>query len=203
MKPAAAPGLVKGALLAVSCLALSGCISLGGKVPAQLLRLTPEKTAPAGATASGKLSDAIVVMDPVADRSLDVLRVPVRVDASNLAYLKDAAWIEKPSRAFRGLLAETIRAETGRLVVEGDDFEGAGETFVSGRLLEMGFDARSSAVVVRFDAVRSGAPGGEVVTRRFEAAVNGVEPKAKYVGPALNKAANDVARQVADWVKGG
>lgn len=203
MKPAAAPGILKGALFAVSCLALSGCISLGSKTPDLLFRLTPEKTAPTGATASGKLSNAIVVFDPETDRSLDVLRIPVRVDASNLAYLKNAAWIEKPAREFRSLLAETIRAETGKLVIEGGDFEVTGETFVRGRLLEMGYDVPRQAVVVRFDAVRSGGPGSEIVTKRFEAAVNGVEPKAKYVGPALNQAANDVARQVADWIKGG
>ncbi|MCJ2177258.1 ABC-type transport auxiliary lipoprotein family protein [Novosphingobium album (ex Hu et al. 2023)] len=203
MRPAAAPGILKGALFAVSCLVLSGCISLGEKAPEQLFRLTPEETAPTGATASGKLSDAIVVMDPETDRSLDVLRIPVRVDASQLAYLQNAAWIEKPAREFRSLLAETVRTETGRLVVEGGDFEVTGETFLRGRLLEMGYDVPRGAVVVRFDAIRSGAPGSEVVTKRFEAVVTGVEPKAKYVGPALNQAANDVARQVADWIKGG
>lgn len=203
MKPAAAPGILKGALFAISCLALPGCISLGGKTPELLFGLTADKSAPAGATASGRLSDAIVVLDPETDRSLDVLRVPVRVDGSNIAYLKDAAWIEKPAREFRALLAETIRAETGQLVVEGSDFEAAGKTFVRGRLLEMGYDAPRGAVIVRFDAMRSGAPGSDIVTRRFEAVVNGVEPKARFVGPALNQAANDVARQVADWIRNG
>ena len=202
-KPAGTPGILKGALIAASCFALSGCLSLGGKTPDQLFRLTPDEAAPTGTTASGKLSDAIVVLDPETDRSLDVLRIPVRVNASKLAYLKNAAWIEKPAREFRALLAETLRARTGRLVVEGGDFEVTGETFVRGRLLEMGYDVPRGAVVVRFDAIRSGGPGSEIVTKRFEAVVNGVEPKAKYVGPALNQAANDVARQVADWVKEG
>ncbi|WP_052223162.1 ABC-type transport auxiliary lipoprotein family protein [Novosphingobium malaysiense] len=196
-------GTVRGMVIAASCLALSGCLSLGGKTPDELFRLTPEETAPAGSTARGPLSEAIVVEDPEADRSLDMLRVPVRVDASSLAYLKNAGWIEKPTRLFRSLLAETIRARTGRLVVEGGDFEMTGKTRIGGRLLEMGYDAQKSAVVVRFDAMLSEGLGPErVVTRRFESVVNGVEPKAQYVGPAINQAANDVAQQVADWIKG-
>lgn len=197
-------GMLKGVLLAASCFALSGCLSLGGKAPDELFRLTPEETAPAGTTTSGPITEAIVVQDPEADRSLDVLRVPVRVDASSLAYLKNAGWIEKPTRQFRSLLAETLRARTNRLVVEGGDFEMAGKTQLGGRLLEMGYDAQKRAVVVRFDAILSeGSGDASVKTRRFESVVNVMEPKAKYVGPAINQAANDVARQVADWAQGG
>lgn len=190
------------ALGVLASLALAGCVSLAGKAPETLFRLTPEQSAPVGYTASGKLNDAIVVLDPEADRSLDMLRVPVRVDSSNLAYLKGADWIEKPTRLFRGLLAETIRANTGDMVLEGGDYEVTGKTFIGGRLLDMGYDAQRSAVVVRFDAVRS-ERGSEALSRkRFEAVVEGVEAKPEFVGPAINKAANDVARQVAAWVKG-
>ncbi|WP_235522919.1 ABC-type transport auxiliary lipoprotein family protein [Novosphingobium sp. Leaf2] len=191
-----------GLLAAVAALALSGCVSFGPKTPNELLRLTPQETAPAGATTSGKLADAIVVLDPDADRGLDVLRVPVSVDNSSVAYLKNALWIEKPTRQFRSLLAETLRARTGQLVVEGGDFETTGRTLVSGRLLQMGYDAQRSAVVVRFDAMQTHRGDGPVQTKRFEAVVNGVAAEAKPVAAALNQAANDVARQVSDWVKG-
>lgn len=201
MKPWGKTFVVKGSLIAAACLGLSGCLSLGGKAPDQLFSLTPEESAPVGATANGQITDAIVVVDPETDRSLDVLRVPVQVDSSRIAYLKDAAWIEKPARQFRALLAETVRARTGRLVVEGGDFEVTGKTRIGGRLLQMGYDASRQAAVVRFDAMLGSGEGGEIVTRRFEAVVNRVEPKAEAVGPALNRAANDVARQVADWAK--
>ena len=46
-----------------------------------LLGLTAEKTAAAGTMAGGKVSDALLVLDPQAERKLDVLRVPVQVDA--------------------------------------------------------------------------------------------------------------------------
>lgn len=197
------PALGGAMLIAAASLALSGCISLAPNPPEELFRLTPEETAPVGSTASGLLSDAIFVLDPETDRSLDVLRLPVRVDASRVAYLKRAAWVEKPARQFRALLAETLRARSGRLVVEGGDFEATGRTRVGGRLLQMGYDAQAHAVVVRFDAwVSRGEGGTQVASRRFEAVVEGLDAKPKLVGPALNKAANDVARQVADWIKG-
>lgn len=197
---AAAAALVLSGVLAG---ALSGCVSFGSKPPNELLRLTPQEVAPAGATASGKLTDAIVVLDPEADRGLDVTRVPVAVDATSVAYLKDAVWIEKPTRQFRSLLAETLRARTGQLVVEGGDFEVTGKTMIGGRLLQMGYDAQKSAVIVRFDAMRTDRGSAPLQTKRFEAVVNGVPAEARPVGAALNQAANDVARQVADWIKAG
>ncbi|EJU10042.1 hypothetical protein LH128_26000 [Sphingomonas sp. LH128] len=194
--------LACGLLAAVAAFSVAGCVSLGSDPPDDLLKLTPQESAPVGTTTTGTLSDAIVVLDPEADRGLDVLRVPVTVNASSVAYLKEALWVEKPTRQFRSLLAETLRARTGQLVVEGGDFEVTGKTLIGGRLLQMGYDAQRSAVVVRFDAVRSERGGGPLQTKRFEAVVNGVEAKANPVGVALNQAANDVARQVADWVKG-
>ncbi|MCJ2183889.1 ABC-type transport auxiliary lipoprotein family protein [Novosphingobium sp. 1949] len=196
-----ARALRSGLAVAALGLGLSGCISLAPKTPDTLIRLSPEKSAPAGTVSDGKLADAIVVLDPDADRSLDVLRVPVRVDASSLAYLKGAGWVEKPTRLMRSLLAETIRADTGGLVLEGGDYEVTGKTFVGGRLLEMGYDAPRHAVVVRFDAVITQRDNPEIRRKRFEAVVDNVEPKGPAVGPALNSAANTVANEVATWVK--
>jgi cholesterol transport system auxiliary component len=189
------------ALVLGGSLGLSGCLGLSGKTPDQLISLTPRVASDTGTVASGKMSDAIVVLNPETDRSLDMLRVPVRVDPATIAYLKDIAWIEKPARQFRALLAETLRARTGRIVVEGGDFEVAGQTMVGGRLLQMGYDAPEQAVIVRFDAMRSNADG-TVVTRRFESRIPGVTAEAAPVASALNNAANDVAGQVADWVGG-
>lgn len=177
---------------------LGGCLGLGGgKPPAVMFNLTPASSAPAGAVASGKPGDAILVMEPETDRRLAVQRVPVQVADGQVAYLADALWVERPARLFRGLLAETLRAKDGRLVFEGEA-PGAGVR-LGGRLVEMGYDAASQAVVVRYDAMKTGGKG-EIATRRFEARVPGIAPKAEFVGPALNRAANDVAKQVADWV---
>jgi len=196
---------IKGAALRAAlplalALALSGCISFGGgKAPPTLFNLTPDASAPAGATISGKAEDALVVLDPEVDRRLAVQRVAVTVDASNVAYLKNAMWVERPERLFRSLLAEAIRAKGNRLVFEDSESTASGRTRLAGRLLDIDYNGPARTAVVRYDAVLTG-PGGAISTKRFEARVEGVEPSAKAVGPALNRAANDVARQVSDWV---
>lgn len=178
-------------------MALTGCVSLGPKVPDSLLNLTPDKTLPAGTSAKGTYPSAVVVLEPETDQRLNVTRVPVQIDEANLAYLKKAVWVERPARLFQGLLAETIRAKGARIVLENDP--GAAQVRLSGRLIDMGYDARSESVVVRFDAMKERA-GGTVETKRFEAIIPDIDADAKDVGVALNRAANDVAGQVADWV---
>src|SRR5690606_18300017 len=125
-----------------------------------------------------------------------------QVDAATVAYLKDAIWVERPARQFRRLLAETIRARANRVVVEGSDYEVTGTPVVSGRLIEMGYDAQAQAVVVRFDG-QIVEEGGKGRTRRFESEIAGVKADAAAVAPVLNRAANDVAKEVADWLLAG
>ena len=178
---------------------LAGCISLGGKAPKMLIGLTPDRTAAVGAMTGGKVGEALVVLDPQADRKLDVLRVAVQVNATQIAYLKDATWVERPARLMRHILAEAIRAKGQHLVLEAsDDVTGSRQT-LAGRLIDMGYDARLQSVVVRYDAMRSNALG-LIEARRFEAVVPGVSANGPAVASALNRAANDVAGQVADWV---
>ena len=178
-------------------LLLGGCLSFGPKVPPTVFDLTAENPAPAGAGQSGTLASALVVEVPEAPLALNVTRIPVQIDASNLAYVKKAAWVERPARLFQRLLAETIRAKGSRLVLESEPGNGNSEV-LSGRLLAMGFDAPSNTAVVRFDAMRTGK-GGTVQVKRFEAS-QAASAKPEVLGPALNRAANDVARQVAEWV---
>ena len=180
-------------------LALSGCLSLGGDPPPSLLSLTAERTAEAGVVARATGAEAITVIEPTAPARVAVTRVPVQVDDTTVQYLKDAVWVEKPTRLFRRLLSETITAKTGRVVLDGLDPAFRTNTSVRGSLTEFGYDARTSTVIVRFDAVREGGDNA-LVTRRFESVVPGVAAEVGPVGDALNRAANDVAGQVADWV---
>ena len=187
--------------LLVLMLALSGCLSLGGKPPPTLLTLTPAMPIPAGTVTSGDPRSAIMVMEPETDQRLAVVRVPVQIDDTNVAYIKGAAWVERPARLFRALLAETLRGKTNALVLEDTQAAASVGVRLSGRLIDLGYDARTSSVVVRYDAIRSG-PSGAVVTKRFESIVPGVQAKPELIGPALNRAANDVAGQVAAWITG-
>lgn len=193
--------LARASLAAALALALTGCISLGrGKLPATLFTLTAERSAPAGTGVTARPDSAVVVFDPEVDRVLAVQRVAVTVDAANVAYLRNALWAEQPAQLFGALLAETLRAKGTRLVFSGDERgAAAGHTRLTGRLLAMGYDAPSQSVLVRYDAVHS-ETGGAVTTRRFESRIKVSKDDAAVVGPALNRAANEVAGQVADWL---
>lgn len=193
------PTTIRAGAMALALLSLTGCLGLGGKAPKSLLTLTPAATAPAGAGVSGNAASAIAIGDFEAPAKLDVNRVPVQVTDSEIAYVEDAVWNEKPARLLRRLIAETIRAKGGRLVIDGDDPGAQPEARVSGTLREMGYDARTGEVVLVLDAAKSGA-GSSVTTRRFEARVPGVVAEAAPVGAALNQAANTVAGEVAEWV---
>lgn len=189
---------LKFAPLLLPVILLGGCLSFGPKVPNTLFDLTADAAAAPGSGTSGTLASAILVHEPEAEQRLDVTRVPVQIDDANVAYVKNAMWIERPARLFQRLIAETLRAKGSRLVLDTDP--GAGNTLrLGGRLLDMGYDARTSEAVVRFDAVRT-HPGGRIDTRRFEARVPGIQSKPAQLGPALDQAANQVAAQVADWV---
>lgn len=178
---------------------LAGCISLGADPPDQLLTLTAERSAPAGAGATGQVENALAVAIPSTSQRLNVTRVPVMTSDSSLAYLEEAFWVEKPARLFQRVLVETIRAKGNRLVVGEGGLDYAAPTQLAGELLAMDYDASTASVVVRYDAVLQG-PDGRVLTRRFESVQPGIAADALAVGPALNRAANDVANQVAEWV---
>jgi cholesterol transport system auxiliary component len=191
---------IRNALLAGAlAMTLGACVSFGGKAPPSLLVLTAANSVANGTAKSGAAGDALIVLLPEASRKLDSNRVPVQIDDSSIAYLKDAVWADKPSRLMQSLLMETIAAKTGRLVLNETDAGGKATQYLSGSLLEFGVDASASEAVVVYDAVRL-VRGQTVEKKRFEArrSVSAVEPGP--TGIALNAAANDVAVQVSDWI---
>lgn len=181
-------------------LALSGCISFGPDVPDSLLTLTPLTVATPGTISTGTPESAIAVKEPTAPQRLAVDRVPVQIDNTNVAYLEGATWVEKPARLFQNLLAETIRQRSGRIVVDNDESSLAPQVQLRGAIREFGYDAQTQTVMVRYDAIRE-VNGEAIQTRRFESVVPVALPEAALVGVALNQAANDVATQVADWIR--
>ncbi|MFC0588491.1 ABC-type transport auxiliary lipoprotein family protein [Novosphingobium aquiterrae] len=195
------PMLLRAAVLAPLVL-LSGCLGLGGaKPPPTLLRLNAAVIAPVGVAVSGTPATSLSIAEPEVGKELAAMRVPVRVGDTDIAYLQNAQWVERPARQFRALLAETIRAGSKQLVFEDDQPVPASGRRLGGKLLDMGYDARTSSVVVRYDALLSG-PRDAVTVRRFEAKVDGVQAKPEAVGRAINEAANTVAAEVAAWVAG-
>ena len=180
-------------------LLLGGCLSFGGEAPDSLLTLTPAATAPAGESAASDRGTALAIVPFEATKALDVTRVPVQVTDTELAYLQDAFRVDRPAGLFGQLVAETIRSQNGRVVVDGDGTGLSAVDRLHGSLRAFGYDARTREVVVVFDAVRNGA-GASASSRRFEARVPVAAPETEFVGPALNQAANQVAGEIADWL---
>ena len=182
-----------------SALALSGCISFGAKPPERLLTLTPSETVATGTSRTIGAGEAITVLWPTVPADLNTNRIPVQATATSVAYVKDAQWTEPPNKLFARLLGETIEARTGHAVLSGRQFAFDPGARVSGQLLRFGVDAGTNMAVVVFDAAM--ARSSDIRTRRFEARVPVTEIEAQTVGAALNQAANQVAAEVADWVK--
>ena len=185
--------------LAASACSLGSLLGGGGNVPPTLLTLTPEAPPTGEFTRVAAPADALTINAPVISKELRTVRVPVQVTPTDVAYVEDLQWVDTPDRMFRELLAETVRRTTGRVVLDPRQTALDPGLLVSGELQRFGFDARTGLVIVRYDASLATAGGTRVETRRFEASAPAVGT-AESVGPALNRAANQVALEFAQWV---
>ena len=187
-------------LLAVAAaLALSGCFSFGAKPPPVLMRLTADQAQAAGASRTSPAAQAITVVTPSVPQELRTPRVPVRSGATAVSYLKNAQWVENPDALFGRLVGETIAARTGRVVLDPRQFAFDPGTRLTGTLQSFGLDADRLEAVVVFDGVLARGPDA-VESRRFEARAPVAAIDAASAPEALNRAANQVAAEVAAWV---
>jgi cholesterol transport system auxiliary component len=189
------------ALAAGGC-SLGGLLGGGGKPPASLLTLTPEAPPTGEFTRSANAGQAVTIRTPSITKELRTTRIPVQVSPTDVQYVTDATWVDTPDRLFRDLVAETVRRTTNRVVLDGGQGSLDPGLIISGELQKFGYDATTGQVVVRFDGSLSTAGGSRVETRRFEATAPS-DGTAATVGPALHRAANDVATKVATWVGSG
>jgi cholesterol transport system auxiliary component len=181
-----------------AALVLAGCLSFGTKPPPTLMRLTAEAGLAAGSRTT-PTSQAITVVTPSASQEVNTPRVPVRTGATAVAYLPNAQWVEVPSALFGRLLSETIAARTGRVVLDPKQFTFDPGQRLTGTLHTFGLNADTLEAVLVYDAAL--ARGKDAVeTRRFEARVPVAAIDAASAPEALNRAANQVAAEVAAWV---
>lgn len=185
--------------IAVGGCSLGGMLGGGGKAPASLLTLTPEAPATGEFTRSANAGQSVTVTTPVISKELRTTRVPVQVSPTDVQYVTDAQWVDTPDRLFADLIAETIRRATNRVVLDPGLTGLDPGLIVSGELHSFGYDAATGQAVVRFDGALSTAGGTRVETRRFEASAPS-DGSAQSIGPALNRAANEVALEVANWI---
>lgn len=178
---------------------LAGCVSFGAKPPPQLLTLSAPATVPTDAPAA---APALTVLDLDTPRKLDTVRVPVQVNDTSIAYVKDAQWVDTPRKLFRKLLSDRIAADGQVLVLEPGRLPLVGGRRLMGELVEFGVDARSGNAVVTYEAILVGPDPLHVVRRRFTASVPAGKIAAGTVARPINAAAQQVADQVAEWVKG-
>lgn len=181
-------------------LALSGCISFGAKPPASLLTLTPAEAVPVGTQQDSASAKSIVIEIPAVPAAIATARVPVQATPTSIAYVPDALWSEPPARLFARLMADSVTARTGRVVVSSTQSIGDPSATLSGELRMFGIDAATRSAVVTFDGALLRQGDTHVEKRRFEARVPVATIDATSAGVGLNDAANQVAAQVADWI---
>jgi cholesterol transport system auxiliary component len=188
-------------LVAVAAVSLSACFGLGGKTPPFLLTLDAAAAPSAGGARTSAESATLTILIPTAPQKLRTTRIPVQQDGSSVTYVKDAQWIEAPSRLFQRLVSETISASTTRVVLDEGQYLTAPGEQLAGQLMEFGVDAGTNEAVVVYQAMLVSAGGKTVTQRRFEAreAIGG-KVEAKPVGEALTRAANKVAVEVTGWL---
>ena len=179
---------------------LSGCISLSPKPPASLLTLTPANPViPGKATDSGSAS-TITIQVPSVPASIATQRVPVQTSETSIAYIKGALWSEPPARLFARLMSDTITAKTGRIVLTPAQSLFDPGARLAGELRNLGMDERTGEAVVTYDAALIRGESKVFEKRRFEAREPVGAVSAMSVSEAINRAANHVASDVADWV---
>jgi len=185
-------------------LALTACAGLlggGGKAPPNLQTLTPEAADPGAITRSANAGQAVTVAVPIVPKELRTVRVPVQTSATDIQYVTGLQWVDTPDHLFQRLVAETIRRTTNRVVLDTALTTLDPGLVLSGQLQRFGYDAQTGQVIVEYDGALSTMGGSRVDTRRFVATVP-ADGTAASVGPALNRASNQVAADVAKWVGG-
>ena len=188
-------------LVAVAAVSLSACFGLGGKTPPFLLTLDAAAAPSAGGARTSAESATLTILIPTAPQKLRTTRIPVQQDGSSVTYVKDAQWVEAPSRLFQRLVSETVSASTTRVVLDEGQYLTAPGEQLAGQLMEFGVDAGTNEAVVVYQAMLVSAGGKTVTQRRFEAREPiGGKVEAKPVGEALTRAANKVAVEVTGWL---
>lgn len=184
----------------LALLPLAGCISLGEKPPPSLMTLEPATPVAAGPALVSREGTSVTVYVPQAPPELGGMRVPVRAAPGQVSYLKDARWADSPARLFRDVVAETIRARTGRVALDPRQYVLSPGYRLSGVLTDFGLDATSGQVVATYDASLIRKDGGPLESRRFQAKLPATSQDSAGVQAALSQAANRIAAEVADWI---
>lgn len=197
------PSIRRSAILLglLSATLLGGCVKFGGKPPATLLTIS-STTRPGTDVQPTEANGVVTIIEPDVPKSLQTVRVAVRTDANDFAYVPKAFWVDTPRNQFKSVLSETVAARNGVLVLDSGQFSVTPGRRLTGDLMEFGIDARSRQAVVTFEAVLFDQHGA-ITKRRFTATAPVSNIDSTGVAAPIQNAANAVAVQVADWLKTG
>lgn len=191
----------RGPIIALSCLLLlGGCVRFGAKPPAELLSVASTTRIQPGTVIAAN-AGSLTVLEPDVAKAIDNLRVAVLTRNGSYAYVPKASWVDTPQNLFRAVLAETVSARNGTLVLDPGQYAAGSQRRLSGELVAFGIDAAAMQAVVTFDAALVSNGRDVLVKRRFTATAPVSEIAPRAAAPAIQAAANDVAVQVADWLK--
>ncbi|MGE4431814.1 MAG: ABC-type transport auxiliary lipoprotein family protein [Sphingobium sp.] len=189
--------------MGLALIGLSGCVSFGTKPPPQLLTIRTQAAVAPGQTVNSQGLPSLLVMLPEVPRTIATTRVPVQIDPTSVAYVKNAQWTEAPRDMFHQLLTETITAGGVLFVIDEDQYGLKPRKRLSGDLLEFGLDGQTKEAVVTYEATLTDSASGEASRSRFTARVPVSDIRADRVAEPINQAANQVAQQIATWVQAG
>ncbi len=180
---------------------LGGMLGGGGKGPTMLQTLSPEAADPGTMIRTVNAGQAVTIGTPTMPKELRTVRVPVQLNPTDIQYVTGLQWVDTPDRLFQALVSETVRRTTNRVVLDPRQATLDPGLQVTGALERFGYDSASQQAIVVYDASLATEGGSRVETRRFTATVpsDGSGPS---VGRALNRAANQVALDVAKWIGG-
>ncbi|MGK2908653.1 MAG: ABC-type transport auxiliary lipoprotein family protein [Sphingobium sp.] len=195
--------MIRNTSILLAALSLTACVSFGSKPPAQLLSLSSDARVAPGTERTGASGKSITVLAPETPKKLDTVRVPVQVDATSVAYVQNAQWVDSPRQMFQHLLTETIAATGTTIVLDPGQYSTDPGLRLLGELIDFGVDAQTNMAIVTYDATLAPGGGALVKRKRFSASVPVGTIDAATVGAPINQAANKVAAEVAAWVNGG
>ena len=186
----------------LATMALAGCGILPqigpGDPPPRLTTLSSTAPAVAPGARSGERTEAVSFAAPVLPQALATTRIAAIEGGTAVAYIQDLLLVDTPDSLFQALVSETVYRQTNLLVIDPRQATSASALRVTGRLYRFDFDVDRQEVVVAYEATWQ--RGEYVASRRFEAR-EPAQPYANWIEPALNRAANRVASDVAVWIR--
>jgi cholesterol transport system auxiliary component len=190
--------------LAVSAVALSGCISLLPKSkPAQLYSFVPAPAAAPSAPSSAKAAAVFRTNGSFQEESADDRLLTV-TGGGHAAYVADSRWVAPASVLFDQAVSQAFDASPVRLIARGQQGKAAYALRLDVRNFEAHYDNGDKAaptIVVRLHAALNKADQTLVGEQMFEAKVTADDNRVGAIVSAYNKAMGEVVGKLVAWTE--